>query len=83
MRRTNIYLADAQASALDEVARRQGISRAELLRRLIDRSLESQTVDLETDLAAIRESFGVLRNEQAHRRGADERSAHLDRLRRS
>jgi hypothetical protein len=38
MKRTNIYLDEAQSAALEQVARTQGISRAELIRHLIDRS---------------------------------------------
>lgn len=82
MRRTNVYLDDAQTVALDEVARGQGISRAELVRRLLDRGLRSTSVDQEADLAAIEDSFGVLVHDGSGR-GPDERTAHLDRLRRS
>ncbi len=39
MRRTNIYLADEQCSALDEIARSNGTSCAELVRRLIDQAI--------------------------------------------
>jgi hypothetical protein len=82
MRRTNIYLGDAQSSALDELAHAQGLSRAELIRQLIDRGIGSQGVgDLEEDLAAIRDSFGVLSGEDfSFVRDADERSRHLDRV---
>ena len=80
MRRTNIYLDEHQSTALDQVARTQGISRAELIRRLIDRSLsDSEAADLDADLAAIRDSFGIARDEDIwFGRGPDERSRHLD-----
>jgi len=35
-RRTNIYLAEAQSMALDKVAHAQGVSRAELIRQLLE-----------------------------------------------
>jgi Ribbon-helix-helix protein, copG family len=82
MRRTNIYLGDVQSRTLDQEARAQGISRAELIRQLIDRGMGTTgAADLDADLAAIRESFGVLRDEDvASGRGPDERSRHLDRV---
>ena len=83
MKRTNIYLEEAQSAALDQVAHAQGISRAELIRQLIDRgTVRSGADDLEADLAAIRDSFGVLRDEDAAAlvRGPDERSRHLERV---
>jgi hypothetical protein len=82
MKRTNIYLDEAQSAALEQVARTQGISRAELIRQLIDRSIgTSGTADLDADLAAIRGSFGIARDEDIpFGRGSDERSRHLDRM---
>jgi hypothetical protein len=82
MKRTNIYLGEAQAEALDQVAHAQGISRAELIRELLDRSIGAAgAADLDPDLAAIRDSFGVLRDDDVDLgRGPDERSRHLDRL---
>lgn len=83
MNRTNIYLDEGQARSLDEAARAQGISRAALIRRLIDRGLDQGDGDLESDLAAIEGSFDVLsRDEDFLERGADERSRHLDNARR-
>jgi Ribbon-helix-helix protein, copG family len=83
MKRTNIYLGEAQSAALDQVAHAQGISRAELIRQLIDTGIGTAGgTDLDSDLAAIRESFGVLTGEDvAPVRGADERARHLDRVR--
>ena len=83
MNRTNIYLDEEQARSLDEAAKAQGISRAALIRRLIDRGLDQGTGDLESDLAAIEASFDVLSNDdQFLARGVDERSRHLDTVRR-
>ena len=79
MRRTNIYLDEHQARWLDQAARTQGISRAALIRRLLDRGLNEPDADLETDLAAIESSFGVLSDGGEFLvRGPDERSRHLD-----
>ena len=82
--RTNIYLEEAQAAALDQAARAQGVSRAELVRQLIDRGMhDSASSDLEADLAALEASFGALTGDDAAgviARGPDDRSRHLHRL---
>lgn len=79
--RTNIYLDEAQAAAVDQAARAQGISRAELVRQLIDKGINtSASSDLEADLAAIDASFGTLDGDDALTviaRGPDDRSRHL------
>ena len=81
MKRTKIYLADGQAEALDRVAEAEGVSRAELIRGLIDRAIGGQRgADLAADLAAIDGSFGVLAGEDAFSRGRDERMSYLDGL---
>jgi hypothetical protein len=95
MNRTNIYLEESQSAALEAASRAQGISRAELVRRLISRGMgEAHEADLEIDLAAINESFGVVASEGAvapsgertdlntllPERGPDERARHLDRV---
>jgi hypothetical protein len=81
MKRTNIYLDEGQSAALEQVARTQGISRAELIRQLIDRSISASAADLDADLAAIRDSFGIARDEDiSFGRGSDERSRHLDHM---
>ncbi|MGH9062695.1 MAG: CopG family transcriptional regulator [Acidimicrobiales bacterium] len=82
MKRTNLYLDEGQTTALDEVARGQGISRAELVRRLVDRGIGTTPRDLHADLSAIEESFGVLGDDQLPGRGPDARTAHLDQMRR-
>lgn len=78
MRRTNIYLADDQCSALDELARSSGISRAEAVRRLIDEAIASDRRDLQDDLVALEESFGTLADDVVFGRGVDERMRHLE-----
>jgi ribbon-helix-helix CopG family protein len=82
MLRTNIYLGDDQSAALDKMARAQGTSRADLIRRFIDAGLGGSIgPDLEADLAAIRDSFGVLRDEDVQvTRQSDERARHLARV---
>jgi hypothetical protein len=81
MKRTNIYLAEGQAEALDRAARAKGVSRAELIRALIDRAIGGHPgADLGADLAAIDGSFGILDEEEAFSRRRDERTDYLDRL---
>lgn len=81
MKRTNIYLAEGQAAALDRIARAEGISRAELIRELIDRAVGGNPgADLTADLAAIDGSFGILAGDEKFARGRDERMDYLDRL---
>jgi len=82
MKRTNIYLGEAEAAALDQLAHAQGISRAELIRQLIDHGVGLPgAADLDADLAAIRDSFGVLRDERIpFVRAPDERARHLERV---
>lgn len=82
MHRTNIYLEDRQVAALDARARREGTTRAEVIRRLVDRGLAETDRSVEEGLAAIRDSFGVLADEDVTQaREADAaRQAHLDRL---
>lgn len=81
MQRTNLYLEPRQTAALDEIARAEGISRAEVVRRLIDRSLSQAPDDLANGLEAIESSFGVLSGAAIPVRGPDERSDHLERIR--
>ena len=80
--RTNIYLEARQSAALDEAAQARGISRAELVRQLIDRGIGADaSVDLDADLAAIDASFGVLSRAGAFdtvARGPDARARHLE-----
>lgn len=81
MNRTNIYLTDEQREALDARARAEGMSRAELVRRVLDRALHGETDRLTADLAAITGSFGALQDEEfAPERGDGARGAHLERI---
>lgn len=77
MHRTNIYLEDRQREALDRLASAEGVTRAEVIRRLLDRALEGGD-DAASDLAAIEASFGVLDDISPVRRGDEERRGHLD-----
>lgn len=80
MRRTNIYLDDRQTEALDRLATAEGTSRAELIRRVLDRWLAGEDPDVETDLTAIDGSFGALGDLDVRDRSPDDRAAHLDRM---
>jgi hypothetical protein len=82
MKRTNIYLDERQTEALDELAATQGVSRAEVVRNLIDRALYGQDEGLVAGMAAIRDSFGALRDVEfdALVREPDERQRHLERV---
>ncbi len=82
MRRTNIYLGEEQSAAVEDAARARGISRAELIRQLIDSGLSGTGLaDLESDLAAIDESFGAIADSGDFvARGHDDRARHLDRI---
>jgi len=83
MNRTNIYLTDEQRSALAARAAAEGISAAELVRRLIDQALLGANEDLADDLAAIDLSFGALREVEIDidfDRADGQRGVHLDRI---
>jgi hypothetical protein len=80
MKRTNIYLDEEQTASLDRLAGQQGISRAELIRRLLDRTLNNADDNLASDLKAIDDSFGVLSDVASPDRGPGDREGHLDRM---
>ena len=80
MRRTNIYLEDRQTEALDRLAAGEGVSRAEVIRRLLDRALAGNDDRLAEDLAAIDRSFGVLAEFDVPDREAGAREEHLARI---
>ena len=87
MHRTNIYLTDQQREQLDARAHAEGMSRAELVRRVLDRALHGESDRLAADLAAITDSFGVLADDMPAAgleldRGDGTRGAHLERIRR-
>lgn len=79
MRRTNIYLDEEQTASLDLLAQQEGTSRAELIRRLIDRALTGvdESGSVAADLAAINDSCGVLRGLEPASRQPDDREEHL------
>lgn len=62
MKRTNIYLDEEQTASLDKLAAQEGVSRAELIRLLLNRALTTAGDDLASDLQAINDSFGTLRH---------------------
>ncbi|BBZ14277.1 ribbon-helix-helix domain-containing protein [Mycobacterium branderi] len=80
MKRRNIYLDEAQTASLDKLADQQGVSRAELIRQLLNRALNNADDDLASDLAAINDSFGALRDFEKPARGPSGREEHLDRV---
>jgi Arc/MetJ-type ribon-helix-helix transcriptional regulator len=80
MKRTNIYLDEEQAELLDGLARREGVSRAEMIRRLLDRSLRDEVDDVAAGLAAIDESFGLLADAERPMRRSGDRDEHLARM---
>jgi metal-responsive CopG/Arc/MetJ family transcriptional regulator len=80
MRRTNIYLDEEQTASLDRLAEQEGISRAELIRRLIDRALTGDDASRAADVAAIEESFGTVGDLESALRGAGDREEHLARI---
>ncbi len=81
MNRTNIYLEDRQVEMLDVLARQEGVSRAEVIRRLLDRALTGRNVDRETDLAIIDDAFGAVAADGTWaERAPTDREAHLTRL---
>jgi Ribbon-helix-helix protein, copG family len=78
-RRTNIYLDEEQTAALDRLATQEGVSRAEVIRQLLDRVLASSDESLASDLDAIEHSFGALRDVDVPVRGPGGREQHLAR----
>ena len=80
MHRTNIYLVEDQTAALDEIAVDEGISRAELIRRLIDEFLAGGRANQRSDIEAIESSAGVLADMQIGDRDEDARAEHLHRM---
>ena len=80
MQRTNIYLEAEQTEKLDRLAAEEGVSRAEIIRRLLDRALDGNDDDVTTDLATIDLSFGALADIDMVERGSGEREDHLNRM---
>jgi hypothetical protein len=80
MKRTNIYLDEEQTNSLDELAEQEGVSRAEIIRRLLDRALTTADNSLAADLAAIDDSFGAIDDVDVPARSLGDREDHLARL---
>lgn len=55
---TNSYLEDRQTPTLDRLAAEEGISRVELIRRILDRALLGHDGDWAADLARLGVAFG-------------------------
>ncbi|HNM84565.1 MAG: CopG family transcriptional regulator [Mycobacterium sp.] len=79
MKRTNIYLDEEQTASLDRLARQEGVSRAELIRHLLGKALDSSDDSLTADLQAITDSFGALRDVDMPVRHPGSREQHLAR----
>jgi hypothetical protein len=79
MKRTNIYLDEKQTASLDRWAEQEGIPRAELIRKLLDRVLANRDDNLISDLQAIDDSFGTFRDPEAPMRRRGGRERHLAR----
>jgi hypothetical protein len=82
MRRTNSYFEDRQLEALDAMAQAEGVSRSDVLRRLVDDAIAGNGSRLASDLAAIRESAGTAPDLAGLPRHGDPRLDRQDVLRR-
>ncbi len=80
MRRVTLYLDDQQFVILDRLADQEGVSRAHVIRRLLDRALFEGDADRDADLDAIDRSFEALPDREAAERGPDGRADHLSRV---
>ncbi len=80
MQRTNIYLEDRQTEALDRLAKGEGVSRAEIIRRLLDQALDGGDNRIDGDLHKIDVSFGIDLTYGVASRKAGEREAHLEHM---
>ena len=80
MRRTNIYLDDATITHLDHLANAQGVSRAEVVREMIQAGLANQVRDEQHDIRQLDLTFGIARDIQFHREGNSARETHLDEM---
>lgn len=80
MHRTNIFLEERQTAALDELAREGGVSRAAVIRRLIDQALAGATDSTAADLVTIQLTFDTARMDDSFDRAPDARAAHLESL---
>ena len=77
MQRTTIYLEQRQMVVLDRLAAAEGVSRAEVIRRLLDRALVGSE-DIADNLAAIKMSFGSTLGIEAPERAPRDRELRHD-----
>ncbi|HTY29032.1 MAG TPA: CopG family transcriptional regulator [Mycobacterium sp.] len=77
MKRTNIYLDEEQSASLDRLAHQEGVSRAEVIRRLLDRALSGDDTSRAEDLSALEDSFGSAHDVVPASRGRGDREEHL------
>jgi sulfur transfer protein SufE len=80
MKRTNIYLDEEQTNNLDRLAQQEGVSRAEIIRRLLNRALTTADNSVAADLQAIDDSFGALGDLDVPVRSLGGREEHLAQL---
>jgi len=78
MIRTQIQLTEAQARKLRVAARRDGVSLAEAIRRLVDRGLAEETEERARLYARASESIGRYRDRKGASDVAEEHDAYLD-----
>lgn len=78
MIRTQIQLTEVQARKLRVAARREGISLAEAIRRLVDRGLAEESEERARLYARAAESVGRYRDRKGARDVAKEHDAYLD-----
>lgn len=77
MHRTNIYLEDRQTEALDKIASQLGLSRAQVIRDLVDRTLNGEDRDITAGVDAINRSAGALADIEPMEREPDARQSYL------
>jgi hypothetical protein len=78
MIRAQIQLTEAQARKLRVAARREGVSLAEAIRRLVDRGLAEESEERARLYARAAESVGRYRDRKGARDVAKEHDAYLD-----
>jgi hypothetical protein len=76
--RTQIQLTEAQARKLRQAARRDGISLAEAIRRLVDRGLADEKDERSRLYARAAETVGRYRDRKGARDVAEKHDAYLD-----
>ena len=71
---------DATITHLDRLAGAQGVSRAEVVREMVEAGLANQDRDEQHDLRQLDITFGMAREIQFHREGGSARDIHLDEM---